>query len=85
MQIKQLKHQLEDQAQATQIALKAKKQQEVEIQEIQTQYDVMVRTKVEVTCAVLTSCFLHPAFCWYRSSLRERILISGYSLCDVFF
>ena len=67
MQIKQLKHQLEDQAQATQIALKAKKQQEVEIQEIQTQYDVMVRTKVEVTFAVLTSCFLVPAFCRYRS------------------
>ena len=49
MQIKQLKHQLEDQAQATQIALKSKKQQEVEIQEIQAQYEAMVRSKTEVT------------------------------------
>ena len=48
MQIKQLKHQLEDQAQATQLALKSKKQQEVEIQEIQAQYDAIVRHKIEV-------------------------------------
>lgn len=47
-QIKQLKHQLEDQSQATQLALKSKKQQDVDLEEIQTQYDVVVRSKTEV-------------------------------------
>ena len=46
--IKQLKHQLEDQSQATQLALKSKKQQDVDFEEIQTQYDTVVRSKTEV-------------------------------------
>lgn len=48
MLIKQLKHQLEDQVRITQLALKSKKQQEVDMQEIQAQYDNMLRTKTEV-------------------------------------
>ena len=63
MQIKQLKHQLEDQAQATQIALKSKKQQEVEIQEIQAQYEAMVRSKTEVTKRL----HLYDYSCMYRA------------------
>lgn len=55
MQIKQLKNQLEDQTQATQTAVKAKKQQEMDLQEIQTQYDTAVRSKAEVSLCCLQS------------------------------